>query len=386
VAGKYQGSTVAVKLLTAKYATARARTFIRNEVQMNRLIPPHPNIVPVQDVLKSAKGGVEGAVMPVCGENLAQVASITRLRNHGAPFTRFSAYLDRCHQVAQGMQHMHASGVVHLDLKESNLLLGPGGGVLIADFGLSAREGARLTSSRGTPGYTAPEILKACGAAGARVEYHACSAMDIYSAGATFFALMSAHPLTRDSNGGAAYSDLAGVAVKRDRAGAHVDLADEHCRAWLAMLQRCLQEDPQLRPTAAQLSALLAQLLQRVKDAEQVPTSTHRKFRYINFLSCSFISLLFPVLPTSECTAHGIDIAASKPPVRACCVGSPAAGCGALGWDHSRPCTCTASVARHVRHRLPHTRLLRRLKLHRCALHRCYLRCRLRPNACIMPP
>jgi serine/threonine protein kinase len=37
---------------------------------------------------------------------------------------------------------MHARGVVHLDLKESNVLLGSDGRIVLADFGLSARKAA----------------------------------------------------------------------------------------------------------------------------------------------------------------------------------------------------------------------------------------------------
>jgi serine/threonine protein kinase len=48
----------------------------------------------------------------------------------------FSAYLEMCYQVALGLEHMHAKGVVHLDLKESNILLGQDGRVVLADSGI----------------------------------------------------------------------------------------------------------------------------------------------------------------------------------------------------------------------------------------------------------
>jgi serine/threonine protein kinase len=82
------------------------------------------------------------------------------LRNNGPPFSVFSRYLETCYQVALGLEHMHAKKVVHLALKESNILLGGDGQVVIADFDLSAREGAKLQLARGTPGYTAPRSCR----------------------------------------------------------------------------------------------------------------------------------------------------------------------------------------------------------------------------------
>jgi eukaryotic-like serine/threonine-protein kinase len=170
------------------------------------------------------------------------------------------------------MQHMHAQGVVHLDLKETNVLVGRDGRLLLSDFGFSAREGAKLLVARGTPGYTAPEILQACGPGGAARGYCARSSMDVYSAGATFFGLMCGTPLTREGNGYSEgdYSDLTCAAVREEKADVHCSMDDEACRAWLAVLQGCLQRDPEQRPTAAELTAVTAQLLQRVRAAEEV--------------------------------------------------------------------------------------------------------------------
>jgi serine/threonine protein kinase len=146
------------------------------------------------------------------------------------------------HQVALGIEHMHSKGVVHLDIKETNVLLGRDGQLLIAAFGLSAREGAKLQLARGTPSYTAPEILRACSQGGAG--YCARSAMDIYNAWAMFFALMSSTPLTREGNGFSEgdWRDLKCVAAREDKAGAHHNPDDESCRTWLALLQALLQQ------------------------------------------------------------------------------------------------------------------------------------------------
>ena len=72
---------------------------------------------------------------------------------------------------AKGLQHAHAHGVVHSDIKPDNILLdGPGGEQrsmrgLLADFGLSQRLPAGTvskeeSSAMGTPGYQAPETVQ----------------------------------------------------------------------------------------------------------------------------------------------------------------------------------------------------------------------------------
>jgi eukaryotic-like serine/threonine-protein kinase len=68
-------------------------------------------------------------------------------------------------QVAEAMQDAHASGLVHGDLKPSNLMLEPGGKVRILDFGLALRQDMLATTTvtqsepQGTIAYMAPERL-----------------------------------------------------------------------------------------------------------------------------------------------------------------------------------------------------------------------------------
>ncbi|HYD82214.1 MAG TPA: protein kinase [Paucimonas sp.] len=111
------------------------------------------------------------------------------LRQHAqqAPLTE-SAALDIVHQVAQAMAEAHASGLVHGDIKPSNLMIEPAGRVRILDFGLARRVDYHATvtampaETPGTVAYMAPEILS-----GARPSEQS----DIYALGVILYELLA---------------------------------------------------------------------------------------------------------------------------------------------------------------------------------------------------
>ncbi|XP_073125745.1 mitogen-activated protein kinase kinase kinase 20-like [Henckelia pumila] len=64
----------------------------------------------------------------------------------------------------KGLHYIHKLGYVHCDIKLQNILLGPNGGVKIADFGLAKRadwrkDGVSGCELRGTPLYMSPEVV-----------------------------------------------------------------------------------------------------------------------------------------------------------------------------------------------------------------------------------
>ena len=88
----------------------------------------HPNVATIYEVGES--GGVPFIVMEYCeGETLAQ-----RLRRRPLETQEF---LSVARQIAAGVAAAHEGGIVHRDLKTSNIIIEPTGQVKILDFGLA---------------------------------------------------------------------------------------------------------------------------------------------------------------------------------------------------------------------------------------------------------
>lgn len=99
----------------------------------------------------------------------------------------FQLSLSFMKQICQGLNHCHSKLIAHLDLKPSNVLVSSRGLCKLADFGCSARlshsnETRLVEKIPGTPGYQAPELLKA---------KKVCLKSDIFSLGVVFWQIVA---------------------------------------------------------------------------------------------------------------------------------------------------------------------------------------------------
>jgi serine/threonine protein kinase len=93
-------------------------------------------------------------------------------------------------QTCLALREMHAHGIIHRDVKPSNLLMDKKGYLRLCDFGFVCREQDRLTGFAGSPQYSAPE------ASAQNTPYHTTK-VDVYSLGASLQHLL----LGRNPNG-----------------------------------------------------------------------------------------------------------------------------------------------------------------------------------------
>ncbi len=142
----------------------------------------HPNIVAVYDA-----GVVDGvhylAMEYVEGETLADVLA----RINGPLPIDFAISVTT--QVASALDYAHRRGVVHRDVKPSNILVQENGKVLLTDFGIAHAVGLRSPEQKaavlGTPEYMSPEQ-----AMGRAVDGRS----DVYSLGIVVFHMLTGRP------------------------------------------------------------------------------------------------------------------------------------------------------------------------------------------------
>jgi hypothetical protein len=176
------GRHVAVKVLPAgKLADADAvARFRREAMALARL--SHPGIVQAHD---SGQDGERHFLVMELVEGRS-LAAILAEQGRIAP-TRAA---DVGHQAARALGHAHKSGLIHRDVKPSNLLLMADGTVKLLDLGLARflqdqLGDASLThtgAGMGTPDYCAPEQFRNAHSADPRA--------DVYSLGCTLYHLI----------------------------------------------------------------------------------------------------------------------------------------------------------------------------------------------------
>jgi eukaryotic-like serine/threonine-protein kinase len=176
------GQGVAVKVMT-RHGVDDAARFYREAEMLRRL--DHPRIVRYVAHGVTARGELFLAMEWLEGEDL-------EARLERGPLS-LSDSLRLARGTAEALAAAHALGIVHRDVKPSNLLLisDDMGEVKVVDFGVA--QGPKLTtfstepgSIVGTPAYMAPEQLRGSGDVDARA--------DVYSLGCVLFECLAGRP------------------------------------------------------------------------------------------------------------------------------------------------------------------------------------------------
>ena len=189
---------VALKLLAPELARdERFRARFLGESELAASLE-HPGVVPIYGA-GEATGQLYIAMRLVEGRDLG---SLLRTETTLEP----ARALAICAQVADALDAAHARGLVHRDVKPSNVLLDDRERAYLADFGLTRRldDGDRpigVGMSLGTPAYVAPEQIE-----GGEVDGRA----DQYSLACVLFECLSGEPpFTGPSSAGVLFAHLA---------------------------------------------------------------------------------------------------------------------------------------------------------------------------------
>jgi serine/threonine protein kinase len=115
----------------------------------------HPGIVAIYDVGESDQG-------PFLAMEFVPGQPLDDLIKSGAPFP-IKDKLRIAAGVAEALDHAHAAGIVHRDVKPGNVMITEDGRPKLMDFGIAKREDASLTQTGtflGTPSYASPEQIR----------------------------------------------------------------------------------------------------------------------------------------------------------------------------------------------------------------------------------
>jgi len=233
------GARVALKLLRPELADdAIALARFAREARLSQAVGAR-YLVPILDLGEA--DGLTYLVMPYYrGGSLAvRIRALGRL---GVDET-----VELAAQLGRGLDSLHERGIVHRDVKPSNVLLDDDGVAALTDFGLArAHDWTRITHADqllGTPHYLAPELIEGA---------EATQASDVYALGCLLYeCLVGEPPFAARNLAELGFAHL--TETPPDPRARRPDLPAELARALLVALEK----DPAARPTTGTALARL---------------------------------------------------------------------------------------------------------------------------------
>ncbi len=270
----------------------------------------HPNIVPIHDlqVIDGEPHVVMKRIEGVPWSNLLDRATVVQHRFQVAdPLTW---HLQTLLTVCNAVEYAHSRGILHLDLKPSNVMIGDYGEVWVVDWGIAAviRPNPfglpvldRFPEPFGTPAYLAPEMAEPGSTLG--------FATDVFLLGGLLYRILTGRPPRQ------------GVSVETIMARVHEPIPIPPDLPLADLLQRALDIDPrariqEVRPFREAIARYLAQRglealaerasLQLVQLTETLGTDAPRTAIYDLFGACRFgFEEVLRELPDNELAREG---------------------------------------------------------------------------------
>lgn len=175
------------------------------------------------------------------------------------------------------LMYIHGKGIVHLDLKGDNVLLGPSRcgiapEIKVTDFGLSQIIGRSVAECEGCSMFVAPEMVwREDG-----VSLQASPAMDAWSLGQ--IALMMVRPSSKTETGGGSEDEAASMGPEDDEAAVQRSLQEIEgiCEPqWREFVEECCKVDPGDRANLDELLKIVKAHLKALEQPSVIDVPAH---------------------------------------------------------------------------------------------------------------
>lgn len=255
------GEEVAVKIILKKALKGSESTVIDELNLLQEL--KHPHIVGFRDWFESRDKFYIVTQLATGGELFDRIVKKGKFTEHDASLIVV--------QMLEAILYLHEKNIVHRDLKPENILYlddSSDSKVVLADFGIAKRlqsPDEKLTSSAGSFGYAAPEVILGSG--------HG-KPCDIWSLGVITYTLLCGYSPFRSEN----VQDFINEVKHNNAVLFHADYWRDVSKDARRFIIKALQFDPESRPTAQQLMAdpWLVSIAVHHKDADLLPQLKER--------------------------------------------------------------------------------------------------------------
>lgn len=252
------GNPIAVKVLKEEFLDNEelVRRF-KNESKAISILD-HPNIVKVYDV------SVTDKLQYIVMEYVDGITLKEYLRQRGGALTwKEAVYF--ASQVLSALQHAHAKGIIHRDVKPQNIMLLANGSIKMMDFGIArfSRAQSQTVSDKaiGSVHYISPEQAKG---------EHTDARTDIYSVGVMLYEMLSGK-LPFDGDGAVSIA----IMQISDKARPLAEVAPDVPEGIRQITEKAMEKDPAKRFQSA------AEMLDAIETFKKNP-SIHFEYEYRN--------------------------------------------------------------------------------------------------------
>lgn len=315
VSDRELGRELAVKVLSRSYAQD-AEMVERFEAEARVCAQlQHPGIVPIHDAGRLPDGRPFFTMKVVEGDTLgALLAARDEPAVRDEPATHRRRFVEVFERVCQTLAYVHAKGVVHGDLKPSNVMVGAFGEVQVMDWGFAREVDLESTVHPdrsiphilGTPAYMAPEQARGD-------ELAITSRTDVFGLGAILCEILTGRPPYAGETKSVTYLQATQCWQDDVREALHDCGGDA---ALVALASRCLDPDAQQRPhdatdVAREVTGYLEGLETRARElqlkavaAEARATQERRSRRIVLALGAALLAAVIAVAGTLVWLQH----------------------------------------------------------------------------------